>query len=138
MGQVAGAADGVPCDGGNLSGWPMPRTGLTPSQSDQMMGATTNGIGVDKISHRRNSSYCHLQDAKARFSELVRRAAEQGPQHVTVNGEERAVVVSAQEYDRLTGQRTGRELVKLLSESPLADVEFEHPRISGPVRDVEL
>jgi antitoxin Phd len=63
---------------------------------------------------------------------------EQGPQHVTVNGEERAVVVSAQEYDRLTGHRTGRELVDLLAESPLAEVEFEHPRIDGPIRDVDL
>ena len=116
----------------------MPRTGLTSSQADQIAGATMNSIGVDEISHSRNSSYWQLQDAKARFSEVVRRAVEQGPQHVTVNGEERAVVVSAQEYERLTGQRTGRELVKLLSESPLADVEFEHPRISGPVRDVDL
>ncbi|NBT97438.1 MAG: type II toxin-antitoxin system prevent-host-death family antitoxin [Methylocystaceae bacterium] len=27
-----------------------------------------------------------LQDAKARFSELVRRACSEGPQHVTVHG----------------------------------------------------
>ncbi len=57
---------------------------------------------------------------------------------MTVNGEERAVVVSAQEYDRLTGHRTGQELVQLLANSPLADVEFEHPPVVGPVRDVEL
>lgn len=97
-----------------------------------------NSTGAREPFGRSHSSYWQLQDAKARFSEVVRRAAEQGPQHVTVNGEERAVVVSAQEYERLTGQRTGLELVKLLADSPLADVEFEHPRISGPVRDVDL
>jgi antitoxin Phd len=42
-------------------------------------------------------NYWQLQDAKARFNEVVRRAVEQGPQHVTVNGEERAVVASAKE-----------------------------------------
>jgi prevent-host-death family protein len=97
-----------------------------------------NSTGADGPSRRGNSSYWQLQDAKARFSDVVRRAVEQGPQHVTVNGEERAVVVSAQEYERLTGHRTGRELVDLLAESPLAEVEFEHPRIDGPVRDVVL
>jgi prevent-host-death family protein len=46
-----------------------------------------------------------LQDAKARFSELVRRAREQGPQHVSVRGEPAVVVVSEEEFARLTSQR---------------------------------
>jgi prevent-host-death family protein len=46
-----------------------------------------------------------LQDAKARFSELVRRAREQGPQHVSVRGEPAVVVVSAEEFARLTSPR---------------------------------
>jgi prevent-host-death family protein len=46
-----------------------------------------------------------LQDAKARFSELVRRAREQGPQHVSVRGEPAVVVVSEQEFARLTSPR---------------------------------
>jgi prevent-host-death family protein len=94
--------------------------------------------GAGETLSRSGTSYWQLQDAKARFSEVVRRAVEQGPQHVTVNGEERAVVVSVEEYERLTGHRSGRELVDLLARSPLADVEFEHPPISGPVRDVDL
>lgn len=87
--------------------------------------------------HRRMDSW-KLKEARARFSELVRRAAEQGPQRVTVNGETRVVIVSAEEYARLSGERTGRELVELLAQSPLTDVEFEHPVISGPARDVQL
>ncbi|CRI64300.1 Prevent-host-death family protein [Thiocapsa sp. KS1] len=79
-----------------------------------------------------------LQEAKARFSEVVRRAVECGPQHVTVNGEERAVVLSAEEYVRLRGQPTGRALVDLMADSPLGDVVFEHPQVKGPVRDVTL
>jgi prevent-host-death family protein len=79
-----------------------------------------------------------LQDAKARFSELVRLAGEAGPQHVTVNGKEKAVVLSTEDYRRLRGEPTGDALVQLLAEADLDDVEFEHPKSRGPVRDIEL
>jgi prevent-host-death family protein len=43
-----------------------------------------------------------LQDAKARFSEVIQRARLEGPQTVTLRGERAAVVVSAADFDRLT------------------------------------
>jgi prevent-host-death family protein len=46
-----------------------------------------------------------LQEAKARFSELVKRAREQGPQHVSVRGEPAVVVLSEEEFTRLTSPR---------------------------------
>jgi prevent-host-death family protein len=46
-----------------------------------------------------------LQEAKARLSELVRRAVDEGPQHVSVRGEPAAVVLSEQDYRKLTSQR---------------------------------
>ena len=79
-----------------------------------------------------------LQDAKARFSELVRRAQAEGPQHVTVHGRDCVVVVSQDDYVRLTGQPSGKLLVDLLAESQLDGVEFEHTQVRGPVRDVKL
>lgn len=88
--------------------------------------------------HPDSGDYWQLQDAKARFSEVVRRAGERGPQHVTVNGREKAVVISAAEYARLRGQLTGKLLVDLMADSPLHDVAMEHPETRGPVRDVEL
>ena len=42
-----------------------------------------------------------LQDAKARFSELVRLARTEGPQHVTVRGQDAVVVIAAEELERL-------------------------------------
>ena len=42
-----------------------------------------------------------LEDAKARFSEVVRRAGTDGPQMVTVRGKETAVVMSAEQYAKL-------------------------------------
>lgn len=40
-----------------------------------------------------------LQDAKARFSEVVRRARKGAPQQVTVHGEEAVVVVDPKRFD---------------------------------------
>src|SRR2546427_2873055 len=54
-----------------------------------------------------------LQDAKARFSELVRRVRTDGPQLVTVHGRETVVVVSAEEFRRLKGNPTGKALVEV-------------------------
>ena len=45
-----------------------------------------------------------LQEAKQRFSELVRHARADGPQVVTKHGEEVAVVVGIEEYRRLTDE----------------------------------
>lgn len=45
-----------------------------------------------------------LQDAKARFSEVVRRARTEGPQRVTIRGHDAVVVIAADELDRLMPQ----------------------------------
>ncbi|CAN5906637.1 hypothetical protein BH23ACT11_BH23ACT11_00450 [soil metagenome] len=46
-----------------------------------------------------------LQEAKQKFSELVRKAQEDGPQTVTRHGEDVVVIVPAEEYRRLTGKK---------------------------------
>jgi prevent-host-death family protein len=79
-----------------------------------------------------------LQDAKARFSEVVKRAREHGPQRVTLHGKDAVVIVSAESYDRERDRHTGRRLVEALALSPLADIVLERPFISGPVRDGEM
>ena len=60
----------------------------------------------------------HLQDAKARFSQLVDDAVAKGPQVVTRRGIETAVVVAIDECSR--AQRSGRPTVKdiLLGDGP--------------------
>jgi len=47
-----------------------------------------------------------VQDAKQRFSELIRTAHAEGPQVVTRHGEEIAVVVDIADYRRLKGEIT--------------------------------
>jgi len=91
-----------------------------------------------KIVRSAHSGHWILQDAKARFSELVRRARSEGPQHVTVHGRQEVVVISADEFHRLKGDRSGRLLVDLLRDSPLRDVTIESARVRSPVRDLKL
>jgi prevent-host-death family protein len=83
------------------------------------------------------SSTWKMQDAKARFSEVVRRARSDGPQHVTMHGREEAVVISAEEYRRMAGpppeKRTGQELIDALR--LLQGLDIERPKIYPPVRD---
>lgn len=79
-----------------------------------------------------------LQDAKARLSELVRRVHTEGPQHVTVHGRAEVVVITVEEFRRLTGEPDGSLLVLALQASPLRDVELEPVRGVSPVRDVDL
>ena len=79
-----------------------------------------------------------LQDAKARFSELVRRVRSEGPQHVTVHGRDEVVIVSAEDYHRLKGDRRGEALVVALQASPYREVEIEPTRAAMPVRNADL
>ena len=63
-----------------------------------------------------------LQDAKNRFSEVVKRAASEGPQTVTLRGRRAAVVLSAEDFDRLAaGEET---IVDALLGGPDWDEEF--------------
>jgi prevent-host-death family protein len=79
-----------------------------------------------------------LQDAKARFSELVRLAASHGPQHVSLHGRDAVVVVDAAEFKRLTGKQSGQALVDALQASPHRQLDITPSRAAMPVRPVKL
>jgi prevent-host-death family protein len=82
--------------------------------------------------------YWLLQDAKAKFSELVRRVRSEGPQRVTVHGRDEVVIVSAEEFRRLQGDRSGQALVDAFRASPHRDIDIEPGRTPMPVRDAGL
>ena len=58
-----------------------------------------------------------LQDAKARFSEVVRRAREGDPQEVTVHGKEAVVVVDAERFEILPKQPEQRTMAQFIESS---------------------
>jgi prevent-host-death family protein len=79
-----------------------------------------------------------LHDAKARFSELVRCARNEGPQHVTVRGRDEVVVISAEEFSRLKDGRTGEALIAAMQALPYEGVDFELRGDHMPVRNIGL
>lgn len=79
-----------------------------------------------------------LQDAKARFSELVRRVRSDGPQRVTVHGRDEVVVISAEEFRRLKGDLTGAALIAAMQASPHRDIDIAPRRTPMPVREVKV
>ena len=92
----------------------------------------------DRAAGARQRDRWALQDAKAHFSELVRRARHEGPQHVTVRGREEVVVMAAAEFRRITGGLSGAALVEAMQASPHKEIDLEPARYAMPVRDVEL
>ena len=77
-----------------------------------------------------------VQDAKARFSELLDASAKDGPQIITKRGVETAVLVPIDEWNRLSKvkPRTLKEL--LLTDE--ARFDFEIPRLELRIRPVDL
>ena len=70
-----------------------------------------------------------MQTAKARFSEVVKHAADDGPQEITVHGRPVAVIISPELFNRLSGNQNS--LVDFMRQSPLYgrdDITFERDR----------
>ncbi len=77
-----------------------------------------------------------LQDAKSRFSEVVKKARKDGPQIVTRRGVEAVVVISIEEYPRLIHPKTN--LVTFFKESPLFDSKIDLSRSKDSPREAEF
>jgi prevent-host-death family protein len=77
-----------------------------------------------------------LQTAKARFSEVIKKATTEGPQSITVHGEPSAVVISSEEYERL--KRPRESFVKFMRRSPLYGVELNLEREQTPTREAHV
>lgn len=77
-----------------------------------------------------------IQEAKNRLSHLVKQATDEGPQFISVRGKPTAVVLSVEEYQRLTKPTT--RLTDFFKESPLHDIELDLERSVDQAREVEL
>lgn len=77
-----------------------------------------------------------VAEAKAKLSEVIQRAEEEGPQRITRHGEPAAVVVSAEEWERKT-RRKGN-LAEFFANSPLRGAGQELKRRKDPAREIDL
>lgn len=80
-----------------------------------------------------------LQTAKARFSEVFRRARSEGPQRITKQGKECVVMVAEEQYNLLLGKaHQPKSLVQFFRDSPLVGLELDFEREKDTGRDVDL
>ena len=80
-------------------------------------------------------SHWQVQEAKQRFSELIRNAQSEGAQFVTKHGAEVAVVLDIGEYRRLRGQSS--DFKEYLREGPyIDDLDVERVRELPPGADL--
>lgn len=87
----------------------------------------------------RNKTRWQLQTAKARFSEVVRKAQAEGPQYVTRQGKDAVVILPAEEFERLTAQaRQPQSLAKFFAESPLVGTKLDLERKPDFGREIKL
>ena len=77
-----------------------------------------------------------LQDAKARFSNVVKKAENEGPQFISVRGKPSVVVISQGDYFALIA--THETLVDFFRRSPLVGVRFSVKSNRSLPRDIEL
>lgn len=88
-----------------------------------------------------------IQEAKQRFSELVRATENEGPQVITRHGEEVVFMVDAREFHRLNGDT--KNFARFLQTFPkiesqpgepdiFDEIEAERKRDFAPMRDFEI
>ena len=91
------------------------------------------------VAKRKRSGTWQLQTARANLSGVVDAAA-RAPQHITRNGKPVAVVLSPEEYGRLTKPRLN--LLEFFQQSPWAEITAEEEalfeRDRQPIRDIDL
>lgn len=74
-----------------------------------------------------------LQDAKAKFSEVVKQAVNDGPQMITVRGEQTAIILSIAEFHKLT--KRSSTFVQFMQESPLKGLKLDLERDKSANRE---
>jgi prevent-host-death family protein len=92
-------------------------------------------------------AHWQVQEAKQRFSEVLRAVAKEGPQIITRHGEEFAAIINIEEFRRLTGPKRSfidhiRSFPKIETEPGVPDVfdeiEAERKQSFAPPRDFEI
>jgi len=77
-----------------------------------------------------------LQDAKAKFSQVVEDALKIGPQYVTRHGSKAVVIVSSEEYEEITAKKLS--FTEFLLSSPKLSNGLDLQRSKDSTRKINL
>lgn len=75
-----------------------------------------------------------LQEAKNKFSEVVKKSLTDGPQVITKRGVETAIVLSYAEYRKMLANK--KKLSEFFRDSPLVGADLDLTRDASPLRDL--
>lgn len=79
-------------------------------------------------------SIWQVSEAKARFSEVVKKAETEGPQDITLHGRPVVVVLSQKQYESLSGRH--QPLVEFMQQAPFPHLELDLTRQKDMVPEV--
>lgn len=74
-----------------------------------------------------------LQEAKNKFSEVIDKAIDEGPQVITRRGAEVAIVLSYTEYRQMIASK--KKISEFFRESPLAEEDLDFSRDKSDARE---
>ena len=80
--------------------------------------------------------YWPLQNAKAQLSEVVRMTFREGPQGISVRGQEQVVLITKDMYDNFTNKN--KSFFDFMSSSPLKNLEIDTTRDKSVIRNFSL
>ncbi len=96
-------------------------------------------VAVTSSSLKTASDSWQIQSAKARFSEVFRKARAEGPQRITRQGKEGVVMVAEEQFDRLVGKsHQPKNIVDFFRQSPLVGLKLDLKRDRSPARNIDL
>jgi antitoxin Phd len=75
-----------------------------------------------------------LQQAKAHFSELIKKAGNEGPQGITVRGKPEAIIISIHDFKKLVS-KPKPSFVEFMRRSPLVGMRLNLKRDKSLCRD---
>lgn len=105
------------------------------------LGGKKRGLGARPIARNPKDigTEWQVQTAKARFSEVFRRARAEGPQLITRQGKEGVVMISDERYEELVGRaHQPKSLVEFFRESPFVGVDLDLERQKDEAADINL
>lgn len=88
------------------------------------------------IKKHKHANIWQLQEAKAKFSEVVENASNEGHQIVTKNGQPVVVIISKQEFDKMTQPKDS--LLNFFQSAPYPEIDLKIERSKDLPRDIEL
>jgi prevent-host-death family protein len=77
-----------------------------------------------------------LQEAKNKLTEVINKALSSGPQTITRRGKKTAVVISIEDYKKLTSK--AESLADFFKNSPFKDIDIDLERDSDTGREIDL